>query len=410
MKKVIIYKNRVLTLIVFGLFFLGMLLPTSIQKIISGKLGYLGWAILIFLLVGYLLIQGSYNKIQVFIAILINAILIVFTLSTTLSSYSPGAYFSFFAFSLLICLDLKKVAFTNIFKYLLVGMSSLLILGVYLVVFKPYYIDNLLESYYAWGDPGTQYFMVNAREPALMFATHSIAGFYYFIFFLMNYRSYKSFRKLLYLIFSILFILAMILLRSVTGYGLAALAILIVSKSVFVTPGKAILISIVGVTIGVWAFFRFQPLWEAIFNLSIGQVFSSSGNGFIGRYSGNSMLSATIEYIQAHPFQPIGLGHNPELFYTDSGPIIYFLRGSIFLVGAMYLGVLGLFMNNSKRAMWGFLLFCIFMFFESGFPNLIYMRTIYLLPFIIAYFNYLKDFCDKNCRLYRRNAKPKFQI
>lgn len=400
MKAIRFHKDTILQNIIFLLFVLGLFLPSSRNKIITHQLQYVGWGILFILFVSYLLIQRSYNKIQILIAVSINLILFIFTIISPFNQYSPGAYLSFLDFSLLICLDLKLPRLGNLFKYLLIGSSFILIIGAFLAVFKLLHIDNLLVKYYSFGTEWTMVFMVDARKPVLMFGSHSIAAFYYFIFFFLNYHSLKIFKKNLYLIICILFIFIMVLLRSVTGYGFAAIALVIIANSFLITPKRAIFLSVPAVAIGIWAFIKFQKLWEAIFNLGVMGTFSSSGNGFLGRYDSHSLLSSTIDYIKEHPLHPIGLGYSENLFFTDSGPIIYWLRGSIFLVAAMYIGLLGVIMNNSRRAYLGLLLFCFFMLFELGYPNLIYMRTVYLVPFIIAYLNYLRKHRDEGSSVY----------
>jgi hypothetical protein len=39
----------------------------------------------------------------------------------------------------------------------------------------------------------------------------------------------------------------------------------------------------------------------------------------------------------------------------------------------------------------GVFLFCLFVSFETGFSNLLYFRTLYLLPYVVVYLNSLEE-------------------
>jgi hypothetical protein len=75
--------------------------------------------------------------------------------------------------------------------------------------------------------------------------------------------------------------------------------------------------------------------------------------------------------------------------FQDSGPIEYFLRGSVVLLGLVY-GSFFFFWRCLLATSDGYWLFLIILAFELGFTSLANYRALYLLPFFVVYLNWLR--------------------
>ena len=74
-------------------------------------------------------------------------------------------------------------------------------------------------------------------------------------------------------------------------------------------------------------------------------------------------LAANLEYIADHPFSPIGLGLSRQLWYADSGPVEYFLKGSFPLLFTVYLAAYLFLRKNLKSRGQALFLFAVFLGF-----------------------------------------------
>ncbi|MEO7651366.1 MAG: hypothetical protein ABIZ80_12950, partial [Bryobacteraceae bacterium] len=111
--------------------------------------------------------------------------------------------------------------------------------------------------------------------------------------------------------------------------------------------------------------------------------------GLLGRYSASGGLLGNLQYIADNPFSPIGLGLSRRLWYADSGPVEYIMKGSFPLLLSVYAGLFLFFRKNLVSKSRALFLFVVFVGFEVGYSNLQYFRTQYLLPFLIVYLNSL---------------------
>jgi len=121
----------------------------------------------------------------------------------------------------------------------------------------------------------------------------------------------------------------------------------------------------------------------------VSEIFHREDNGLLGRYSSVGGLSNNFEFILDHPLRPIGLGFSDDLWYADSGPVEYILKGSFPLLATVYLGAFLFFFRNLKSRSRAIFILVVFMGFEIGYSNLQYLRTQYFLPFLVVYLNWL---------------------
>ena len=130
-------------------------------------------------------------------------------------------------------------------------------------------------------------------------------------------------------------------------------------------------------------------LFDIIDNFNLFDIYGSEGNGLTGRYSENSVLQPTIDYIIENPFSPIGLSYSDKLYYTDSGFILYTLRGSFLMPIVIYIGTFFFFLRNIANRKTAYFLFFSILIFEIGYPILINIRMLYFLPIIVILVNHL---------------------
>lgn len=380
-------------LIIPFLFLFGVLFPSSIASTVSGFYELLLNIPILFILSYMVIRQRKYNIIQLLFSFVIVSSLILFTITSSLSfgAISPGAFLPYLIFSLLILVDFSQFDFqTTWLRHALRFISLFLIVFGFGTLTRNDAMNNFLIAHYSTGYEKLVPTMLGDLKPVGPAGSHSVAGFFFFIFFLLNFYTYKSTQKLSYLIISSLLLMLLAFLRSNTAYLYVAISFLLITINLAKSPSKLfIFLSIFSIFVG-YVYYMYKDLIDLLIEQNLFFVATREGSGFAGRYSKGNYLEVTINYIKDHPFSPIGMSYSKDLFLTDSGIIIYFLRGSVFLLLSMYLGFYGFLKNNLNMiSRWIVPVFIIFFLFEIGYPNLINSRTLYLIPFLIVYLNSL---------------------
>ena len=99
------------------------------------------------------------------------------------------------------------------------------------------------------------------------------------------------------------------------------------------------------------------------------------------------VLRQDLRYIDEHPLQGVGIGYSEALWYGDSGPIELLIRGSVPLLLAVYVGFWSFLKRSVISKPVAVALFLIYFAFEIAYSNLLYLRTVCVLPFVIVYLN-----------------------
>lgn len=260
------------------------------------------------------------------------------------------------------------------------------------VVFRSLFVLQFILNYYIAGYDNLLPNMLSGLKPVGTFATHSVAALFLFIFFYLNIRSYKKLNSFIYLFNAIVLLILLFFIRSNSSL-IFLLFSLIILFNLF-KSNKSSLLIVLGIFMLIPLYFIFvdNSLLEIIGNFDLSLILSSDKNGLKGRYSSDSPLQPTIDYITSHPFSPLGLAVSDKLYYSDSGFILYMLRGSLFLVIAIYYGLFHLLKTNLFDKKDFLFLFFILLMFEIGYPILINIRMLFFIPFIIIYLNHLYNF------------------
>jgi len=373
--------------IVYALLVIGFFFPVSQHGLIMQSRYFIIFFLL--LIANAFFIKITSRNLIFFLSI--NISLIVFTIAASLwfNEYSFGIYPNFFTLSTLLILnytDLTGIKY--IYNVQLIATWLTIVLGIGIIIGNTA-ISNFLINNYSSAYDDLLPNMLAARKPVATFGTHSVASFLLFFLFFMNIKTYKVRPNLIYLVTSIVLLLLLIFVRSNTALAYSGISFILLFRT-FAKKRSALFLGL-GIVVAIF-------LYVSVINPSILDVFkeydvlkilTSNDNGLAGRYSGNSVLAPTIDYITHNPLVPLGLAYSDKLYYTDSGLILYMLRGSVILVSAIYLGFYSFLRSNLLNKRNAIYVFCLFMIFEIGYPVLIDPRVLCFIPFLIVYLNHL---------------------
>lgn len=366
------------------LFILGILIPTSINREMTNAFVFGGCTLLLLSLLYILDKQKNIPIKSFYILLLINSLLFIFTLTSYLTEYRFGNSLYFLMLTLIFLLDFNGLE-ANIDKY----RKSLQIVNLILITFSisiifnftpvVNFLHNWFSAFYIELLPN----MFAQRKPVSTFGTHSIAGFYYFILFILNFITYYFLKRKIHLFISLFYMVFLYNIQSSTSlvYFLGcflAIAFLLFKKSKHVFFMSTVILSII-IAVKFNDITIFQKVNDKLF---------STNNGLLVRYSATGTLNQNIKYITHNPFSGIGFGYSSTYQYVDSGIVEYALRGSIFTLLAIFLGFYQFLRRNLTKSL-SIFIFVLFLSFEIGFSNLIYFRSLFILPFIVAYLNKL---------------------
>jgi hypothetical protein len=378
--------NGLANILLAAVLLVGVYCPTSIA---GQQLRWL-WAAPGFVLVAVLaLLTLWYGMLKwAFVCCAVGmASLLFFTMITPLWSITAGTLLPHAALMVLLCTDLSKVSYEwplriswSVMNIVNIALSALVIAD-----FQP--AKEFLTRYYSAFYDALVPDMLSAGKPVLTFGSHSIAAFFFFVCFYLHLKTFTVKRSNWSLLSAIIYILLLLALKCVSAFLLfpAALGLLI-----YHTRGRralALAVCLLLATV-VAAIVIPGAQWDQI-TANLVKIGTAPESGFQGRYFGTGTLVHDLAYIAAHPWQGIGFGYSDLLWYGDSGPVELLLRGSPLLLFAIY-GAFWLFLRDSllskKTAITVFL---IYLGFEIAYSNLLYLRTVCVLPLVIVYLNAL---------------------
>ena len=339
----------------------------------------------ILILLSIWLYERILYKEQLTYATIIMGILFVCTVLTCMvnpdnPSIGYGYLFNYLPFCILINIIPKKIINSKLLDYVFDVVCFLLITVGILIVIKNDWITQLLQTYYVnhyeWLYPG----MLKAKKTVTFFATHSLACYYYFIlWWLADYRmKYKKDIKTLIIIIGIIFLIAMCKSTS----ALLCIGIIITiyfirllkkkSKTSITILSLGLLIILIAICLN----------WSTIMD-----ILGSNSNGLSGRFGSEGNLNSTLKYMM---FQiPLGLCNVDNLWLTDGGFFVNFVRGGILLVIVYFLAFYKFLSKNILDKDYRNILFISIMLFEVGFQVTMSMRSFMVIIFAVIYFRSL---------------------
>lgn len=381
-------RNRpfwICTLLLFGSY-----LPTSDGEITKGwtRLALFGVCLILFIL--QMSDHGRAKGDLLSIAFLIVFLPLLFTPFSLLPVPVYGILGAFAIFSLLISVRLENVSLTNSINrtFLLVNIINVLLGAGIVLRLSP--VQQFLITYYSAHYPDLVPSMLELGKPVLTYATHSLAGFVLYLFFWVNLRGYQQTRRKLHLFFCIIYMIFMLALLSVSGVLFFCAAFI---QLMWLLLRRAVVVAVLSaglVVLTMFATLRFlggEGAFSDGFFSGVTDILSAGGSGFLGRYVTEGSLQPAFDYLAVHPFRPVGLKSEDELPLLDSGPLDYYMRGSIVLVVLVYAGFYLFLKRNLHNRKDAYFLFFVTVGFELGFSALTSFRVVCLLPVLIVYLN-----------------------
>jgi hypothetical protein len=367
-----------------AVFLVGLYCPTSIDTVQSKWLWAAPGVFAIAVFVTVILRYGLHAAPLV-CAIGAMSSLLFFTAITPLWILTPGALLPYTALLLLICTDLSGVAYGWPLRFAWIGANILNILLAALIVADYAPVKTFFISTYSAFYDRLVSNMLAAGKPVLMFASHSIAAFFFFVCFYLHLRTFTARRSNGSLVMAMVYLLLLVLLKSISAYCLfvAGVALLFYHTA---GPRTVMILSAGVVAICVTTAWVNTAKWNETM-ASVEQVWNDSGSGFQGRYLENGVLNQDLKYLNEHPLQGVGIGYSESLWYGDSGPIELLIRGSIPLLLAVYIGFWTFVRNSLISKGMAIAVFLMYFSFEIAYSNLLYLRTVCVLPFVIVYLN-----------------------
>jgi hypothetical protein len=227
--------------------------------------------------------------------------------------------------------------------------------------------------------------MLAEGKPILMFGSHSIAAFFFFVCFYLHLKSSVARRSTLCFVGAVAYLILLALLKSVSAYflfvaGLALLASEIRKRHILA------LVAVTAFAVVLCTALVSDSEWQQL-TTGVQKVWTAPESGFRGRYDESGVLAADFEFIRMNPLRGIGIGFSESLWYGDSGPVEFLLRGSVPLVLAVYAAFWFFLTRNILSRRTAITVYLIYFAFEVAYSNLLYLRTICMLPFVIAHLN-----------------------
>lgn len=373
------------------LFLIGIFIPTSFNYQINGGLSVAGLLLMSVLLVIWLMFEGRIPRKSFFLVLTINAILLFSTLISPFNEYSYGALVPIITFSILFCLNLKNLSIgkKSLLVFNLINVVNI-VLGL-LIIADVAVVKDIFLKYYAAYYPELLPNMLSENKPVLFFSSHSRAAFHLFLFFAVTLFAYRHTNKTYYLLFTLGYMFLIFNLKSNTSYAFSVLALSILLIFLFRYKFRMLLSATIIVSIvSIFNLSKVLSFVEGLY-FQISYTFLSQSNGLIGRYSSDGILADNIRYMADNLFRPVGLGYSDELFFSDSGIVLFTLRGTIVMTLLIYACLFVFLRRNLNYKYQAYLLFVTFLLMDFGTPTLTYFRTLLILPFLIVIINKLSE-------------------
>jgi hypothetical protein len=381
--------------IIGSLLVLGFYFPTSIGEQFSTALFGINYLLSLVLLSLLFLEAEDRPSVLVCVSLLsIVPLLLVFTYTSGLRTYTFGACCGYAVLSVLLIMNLREFRLPSSIFYLFGAVNVINILMGASILGGSDFVKQILINHYSVYYSELVPNMLLFRKPVLTFGTHSIAAFFLYLFFYTNLQTYRFKGKKLFLIFAFCYLFLTAALLSVSGLILATVGALQLFWFLWSSVRRrwfwgGALLAVLGLIVSFQLFNSIVNNWADV-REGAKAILTSSEGGFLGRVASGGSLRYSIDYLRYHPFSPVGVADKEGLMFQDSGLVEYLLRGSVILVFLVY-GGLFFFLRRSLLskvdANW---LFLVILGFELGFTALTNFRALYLLPFLIVYLNGLR--------------------
>jgi hypothetical protein len=319
-------QNRLATALMALLLGIGFYFPTSLSETILIPLQIISGVILLPILIALLVRRrGVLGSFAVVNGLAINVILLTCTLFSPFTEIAYGGYLSTLLLSVLFCVNVRDIRLTATARRVFDVANAINLTLAILLLFQVPEVTQFFLDNYAYASEDLVPFMLESGKPVLTFGSHSLAGFFFYLLFYMTLQTFIAYRSKLNLVFAFGYLGLLIPLYSFTALVFAGVAA--VQLVLCFQWNKTAIAGIIG-TVLCLAAVVVSPQLVSDFKNDMIEVSQREDSGLLGRYSESGGMAANFEFIANYPFRPIGLGFSWRLWYGDSGPVEYLLKGS----------------------------------------------------------------------------------
>jgi hypothetical protein len=372
-------------LLVFGLYF-----PTTASQHLT-ILSVSGYLICFALLAALVLRRHGRPSFPACVLLLsITPLLLVFTFTSGLSTIRLGALLGYGVLSVLYITDVRDVGVSQWFARLWVVVNIINILAGFAIVLGAQSVNDFIIAHYSVAYDELLPYMLELHKPVLTFGSHSIAAFFLYLFFWVNLQAYKVKCKRWFIAFSVCYLFLIAFLLSVSALAFVAVG----SFQLAAHFWSAIRHKLAWVTVALSAVLVTAVSWSHAINWGssldvVKAILQDPANGLSGRLLPGGTMYYDLQYLQEHPFSPVGTSFREGFMFGDCGPVEYMLRGSLPLLLLMYGGFVYYLQRNVISRSHAVFFFVAVVIFELGITTLISLRALYLIPVFIVYLNSL---------------------
>jgi hypothetical protein len=391
------YKSSAAGFIVIFVAFFSLFWPTSIGAVIMPHLTLSGNVLCLALLI-FAAVLG-WIRLNAILFVISLALMIVLFLMTFLSPYKDitfGAIAPYMTMAFVASLNIKTLRFSR-GQLLFVAWTCVALCALcWSVIFGAQAVIDIQESYYQIVPDLFDYMVTWANKPVLMFATHSVAGFAYFIFSLVFYaygqKTTSFFRKMVLYFLSFNFFILLAFLISNTGFLLFAVLIAYyLYRFVFckgVIPSFIFVMLVFGLVAAYIEEISFVLGFAAD---ATAEVMSSKHNGILSRFTLGSRLAGSYEYVFNSPVIGVGFTDGGKLAFGDNMLSEYVLRGGAFGYVLVLFLVFGFFYTNMKSVAAALFMFSFVLLSDLGYPLWVAFRFVFLFPVLVILLNHVAE-------------------
>ncbi|HKV63632.1 MAG TPA: hypothetical protein VJO16_17125 [Candidatus Acidoferrum sp.] len=376
--------------VVAFLLWAGLYFPNSIGGVQNSVFFAISLAFALCLLSYLAWRDGTRPRAVTFISLPIMIILIACTFSLRPIRFGWADLALYSLLALMLTLDLRRVYASSFVHAAFVAANLLNIASGIAILIGSEWMGQFLSAFYTQFYPELVKTMADLHKPVLTFGTHAAAGIFSYVFFWLNWETYKAGGKAHSLFFALCQFILLVALTSFTSFALAGLALVQMGTWFWKYNRKALVAAALFIMLVSPFGVRFVENQiadsEARAELT-GAFLNSEISGPLGRYGEGGSERGKITQLLEHPLSPLGLAMPAELSMVDSGPLEYLLRGSVPLLVLIYFGLYRFLRYNLASRSHALTLFLLILTCEAGFTLLIYVRTLYLLPFFVIYLN-----------------------
>jgi hypothetical protein len=192
------------------------------------------------------------------------------------------------------------------------------------------------------------------------------------------------------MLFSVSYLFLMLFLLSVSALAFATVGLFQLAAHYW----SAIRHKLAWATVALCAVLVTAVFWSPAINWSssldvVKVILRDPNNGLSGRLLPGGTMYYDLQYLQEHPFSPVGTSFREGFMFGDDGPVEYMLRGSLPLLFLMYGGLFYFLRRNMISRFHAIFFFVAVVMFELGITTLVNFRAQCLFPVFVVIFNSL---------------------